>query len=310
MRRSRSTRALVAAGLTLQLLVAPSAFGESHAGDSERPLGNTEALETTSDEFAEAVAGDLESSRGFLERAHKVGYSELPVFGGPNSPQGQLEENDRVTDPAFRLPAVYGVFEPWRNWKRGMNEKYGFQFTGHYSTLAQYASNTLPGNTDKASSGVLRGTAKWTLLNRGEADPGALALMVDHRHAYRDIAPSGLANQIGYVGLTGALYNDIKLRVVNFNWQQSLAGGNAGLLIGRFDPNDYHNILGTVNPWTMFSNVATLLDASIVFGDSSWGIAGGSWFDNQWYFTAGANDANGTVGDSMEFFDGGAEFYK
>ncbi|MGI9343698.1 MAG: carbohydrate porin [Gammaproteobacteria bacterium] len=247
---------------------------------------------------------------GFRDEKHEIGYTRRPLFGGPNSPEGQLEDNDRVTEPVFRVPRVYGAFEPWREWKRGMNDRHGFQFSGHYSTLGQWASDALPGRQDKASSGVLRGTGKWTLVNRGEANPGSLVVMLDHRHAFRKVAPAGLAGELGYVGLTGTLYSDIDFAVVNLNWQQMLNDGNAGLLIGRYDPNDYHNILGTVNPWTLFSNISTLLDASIVFGDSSWGIAGGNWFDDRWYFTAGINDANGSVTDDLEFFAGGAEFYK
>jgi porin len=134
---------------------------------------------------------------------------------------------------------------------------------------------------------------------------------VDHRHAFTDTPPGTPAiSTLGYVGLTGTLYSDIDWRVVNLNWQQSLNDGNAGLMIGRYDPNDYMNILGSLNPWTLWSNISVMLDSSQVYGDSSWGIAGGNWFDNQWYFTAGLNDANGSVGDSLEFFAGGAEFFK
>jgi len=267
------------------------------------------ALIVKSTAYAEVDAVTSEPNAGFTANDYKVGYSNKLVFGGPNSPEGQLEENDRVTDPVFRLPGVYKATEPWRDWKRGLNDDYGFQFSGHYSTLFQSASETVTG-TDKASSGVLRGTAKWTLLNRGKSNPGSLVVMLDHRHNFRDVAPAGLANEIGYSGVTGVLYSDIDFAVVNLNWQQSLNAGNAGLMIGRYDPNDYMNILGNSNPWTHFSNVSVLLDSSVAYPDSSWGIAGGSWFDNQWYFTVGMNDANGTVSDNLEFFDGGAEFFK
>jgi porin len=241
--------------------------------------------------------------------SYKAGYSTKPAFGGPNSPEGQLEEDDRVKEPAFRFPAVYGAFQPWRDWKTTQNEKHGFQLSGHYSTLYQGASEAL-GNEDKASSGVFRTTAKWTVLGRGTKDTGSIILMVDHRHAYRDIAPAALAGEVGYIGVTGTLYTDIDWAVVNFNWQQGFNDGNTGLLIGRYDPSDYMNILGYTNPWTSFSNLAILLDPSVTFGDSSWGVGAGHWVNDQYYVLGGINDANGAVTDDLEFFDGGSELYK
>jgi porin len=133
--------------------------------------------------------------------------------------------------------------------------------------------------------------------------------MIDNRHAFRSVAPSNLGSQAGYIGVTGTLYSDIGWSIVNLNWQQRFNDGNTGLLVGRYDPNDYMNILGYTNPWTSFSNVAILLDASVAFPDSSWGIAGGHWIDDQFNLIAGINDANGTITDDLEFFEGGSEFF-
>lgn len=239
---------------------------------------------------------------------YKSGYSEKPVFGGPNSPQGQLEEDDRVKEPAFRFPAVDDAFQPWRDWKRGLNEKHGLQLSGHYSTLFQGLSDSITGE-DYASSGVLRLVGSWTLVGRDTPDAGSLVMMIDNRHAFRSVAPSNLGSQAGYIGVTGTLYSDIGWSIVNLNWQQRFNDGNTGLLVGRYDPNDYMNILGYVNPWTTFSNVAILLEPSVAFPDSSWGAGAAHYFDGQWYALGGINDANGTVSDDLDFFPGGAEFF-
>ena len=87
----------------------------------------------------ESVADDASTE---ATPSYKIGYSTRPAFGGPNSPEGQLEEDDRIKEPAFRFPRVYGFFEPWRDWKRRLNEEHGFQLTGHYSTLYQGASDS------------------------------------------------------------------------------------------------------------------------------------------------------------------------
>jgi len=134
--------------------------------------------------------------------------------------------------------------------------------------------------------------------------------MVDHRHAFRDLAPAGIASQAGYIGVTGTLFSDVDWVIPNLNWQQGLNDGKSGLLIGRYDPNDYMNILGYTNPWTTFQNVAILLEPSVAFPDSGWGAGAGHWFSNQWYAISGFNDANGKVTDDLNLFDGGSELFK
>ena len=182
--------------------------------------------------------------------------------------------------------------------------------SAHYSTLFQTLSDTVPGGQDKASSGVLRGTLKWTLAGRDTQNVGSLNLMLDHRHGFRDTAPFDLAAQAGYIGVTLLFYNDMGFGVINLNWQQGFNDGNSGLIAGRYDPNDYMNVLGYVNPWTIFSNLAINLDTSVALPDSSWGIGAGHWINDQWYMLGGINDANGAGSDNLDFFDGGADFFK
>ena len=248
--------------------------------------------------------------QGFSLRRSRLGYTEsTPPFAGPTSPQGEVEETDRALDPAFRFPQIDASFQPWQDWKRSANEDYGVQLAAHYSTLSQGLSDSLTG-VDHASSGVFRGTLKWTLTGRESGDEGALNVMVDHRHGFRDVTPADLATEAGYLGLTGLFYNNIGLALINLNWTQSLNNGRAGLVVGRYDPNDYQNVLGMVNPWTLFSNLATNLDTTVALPDSSWGIGGGAWLTDNWYVLGGINDANGSVTDDLDFFAGGAEFYK
>ncbi len=303
---------LTVAALAVPSLVWAAESSDAAAADIADQVDGTDTIESSSEDLAEAAAGELTPNTGWVNNTSRFGYNISPVFGGPASPNGLLEEADKETDPVLRFPAVYDAFSGWRDAKSTWNEKHGIQFAGHYSALYQTSDDELPGNEDTFSAGVLRGTVRWELLDRGGKNTGSLVVMVDHRNSFTDIPPGSpaAASELGYAGLTGTLYSDISWRVVNFNWQQKLADGNAGLIVGRYDPNDYMDILGTLNPWTLWSNISTMLTATQVFGDSSWGIAGGSWFDDQWYFTTGINDANGTVADSMEFFEGGAEFFK
>ena len=260
---------------------------------------------------AAAPTGDERRRRGFSERESKIGLREgTPVFGGPNSTQGEVVETDTRTDPAFRFPAIDAAFQPWNDWKKRQNTEHNFLFSAHYSTLYQGLSDALPDTDDQSSGGVLRATGIWKLFAHEDGDYGSINVMLDHRHKFRDTPPASLAGSAGYAGLTGLFFNDIGFAVINLNWQQSFNGGRTGLIAGRYDPNDYQNILGMVNPWTIFSNLSINLDTSVALPDSSWGVGAGHWVSDNWYVVGGINDANGAGSDNLEFFDGGAEFYK
>ena len=249
--------------------------------------------------------------RGISDIRSRTGEPiQTPPFGGRNSPSGEIVETQTVEEPAFRFPAVDATFEPWHEWKDRTSKDHGIQLSAHYSTMFVSLSDPIPGGDDKASSGVFRGTMKWNLVGRDTPDVGSLNVMLDHRHAFRDVDPAGMAGQAGYIGVTHLFYNDIGFAVINLNWQQSFNDGNTGLIVGRYDPNDYQGVLGIVNPWTIFSNLASSLDVSVALPDSSWGVGAGHWFNDNVYVLGGINDANGFGGDDLEFFEGGAELYK
>lgn len=243
------------------------------------------------------------------EKARKAGYERKAAFGGPNSPEGLLEEDDQVKEPAFRFPAFDRAMQRWFDWKRRANEEHGLQLGGHYVSLYQSLSDSL-GEQDDAWSGLFRLNVKWAFAGRESGDESALVLTFDHRHAFTDLAPAGLAGQAGYLGVTGLLLSDVDGAIVNLNYQQALNSRRAGLIIGRFDPSDYQNVLGYANPWTTFQNLAALLEPSTAFPDASWGVGAGTWLREQWWVLATVNDANGLLTDDLEFFPGGAELYK
>jgi len=250
------------------------------------------------------------SAKAEAESIAESDYSTEVMFGGPTSPEGQAEERARIKEPAFRFDGIYDSFEPWREHKAKLKDDHGFSFNGHYALAAQGADNTLAGGSTSGSSGVLRLSGIWELANRGTNESGSLVVTLDHRHAFNDPAPANLGSEIGYIGLTNTFFNDIGFAVINFNWQQKLNNGDSGVIVGRYDPNDYMNILGYVNPWTLFTNLSILLDNSVALPDSSWGLGAGHWINDQWYVLGGINDANGNGADNLEFFDGGSEFFK
>jgi porin len=237
-----------------------------------------------------------------------VGNRVSGGFGGPNSVPFDLEENDRKKKPAFELPAFDRFFAPWFAWKEHLSNK-GFSLGLDYATLYQGANESLT-NEDKAASGIFRVFTNWALINRDSENTGSLVLKVENRQTLgTDVAPAGLANEIGYLGVTGVLFSDIDWILNDSYWSQQMFGGRGGFIAGRFDPNDFMDINGYASPWTAFQNVAVLLNGSIAFPDTSWGFGAGAWAGDQVFIQGTINDANGVV-TQTDWFKGGSEFFK
>jgi porin len=239
----------------------------------------------------------------------KAGYKSKAGMGGPSSTEAQLEEADELKTPALRMAWIDDHLQPWFDWKTGVNENYGLQFGLAYTYLHQWASDVPDGAEDEAGLGIVRLFGRWELLGRGEENTGALVFSADNRHRSTDVAPGGFGFQSGYLGIPGTLFSDVDTVLVDFNWQQRLNGGNSGIVVGRYDPNDFFDVLGYANPWTSFQNLSVLFDTSIALPDASVGIGGGHWFSDQVYVLATANDANSVVSE-LDVFEDGAEFYK
>ena len=242
-------------------------------------------------------------------RRSKSGFSGDSGFGGPTTVGEQLREDDELKEPAFRFPGFYAFFTPWFDWKRKLNEQYGLQLGFDYNALYQTASDALPGAEDNAASGAVRFFGRWTLFGKDSKNPGILVFKVENRHRLgTDIPPSQLGFDAGYNGITGTLFSDAGTILVDLNWQQLFNGGRGGLIVGRFDPNDYMDVSGQANPWTTFSNLAVSVNTSIALPDSSAGLGLGHWIGDQFFMLGGLSDANGVV-DKVEFFEHGSEFF-
>jgi len=238
-------------------------------------------------------------------------YEANEGFGGPTETGRQLEEDDKEKKPLLRLPAADKFTANWKAWKHDLNKRTGLQFGLDYTSIYQTIDNTLDGaEHDTALGSLVRLYGKWTLVNRGTRNKGALSLKVDHRYEIGDhSAPAALGGEAGYLSQTAMMFNDLDTILVDLNWQQSFNDGRTGVVIGRYDPNDYLDVLGYASPWTAFTNLDTLLDMSIALADVGVGIAAGHRFNDSTYVLGGFNDANGTL-DTHDFLEGDSEFFK
>lgn len=236
---------------------------------------------------------------------YKSGYEDLPHFGGPGSVASDLRESDEVKSPRFRYPRIDQGIKPWFDWKRGINEKYGLELGLAHTIVYQAVDSAPSGAEDSAASGVLRFSGKWVLLNRGEENTGSLVFNVDYRHRFMDIAPADLGFSAGYLGIPAVNFSNVYSILGDLNWQQRLNNGRSGVIVGRYDPNDFFDVLGYANPWTSFQNLAILFNTSIALPDWSTGIGAGHYFKERWYLLAGVNDVNGTAAETYFFKDYG-----
>ena len=167
-----------------------------------------------------------------------------------------------------------------------------------YTSLFQWTNTTLEGNEDYGSSGIFRLTGRWRVFENAASDGGELVAGFDQRHRYSAVPPADLGFEAGYLGLPGTLFNNLQGVLGDLNWQQSFNGNNTGILIGRYDPNDYFDVLGYANPWTSFQNLHILFNTTLALPDWSTGIGAGHWFNDQWYVKGAVNDVNGVASDT------------
>lgn len=242
---------------------------------------------------------------------HRSGYAKKSQLEGRTTVESELEEEDRINDPLLAFQSLDDLFKPWFDFKQSVNEQNSFRFGIYYNALYQTANKTLAGREDTGALGIIRFNGAWDIVGRGSKDTGTIYFNIDNRHKLgTDIAPAGLASEIGYAGVTGTLFSDVGNVLVDLNYQQRINDGHGGFIFGRFDPNDYVFVSGYANPWTAFQNLAVLLNPSVALPDASWGIGGGHWITNEFYALGTINDANGLLTDNLDFFEGGSEFWK
>ncbi len=197
-------------------------------------------------------------------------------FAGPASTVALLKE-ETLSGPSYRFAAFDRLLTPWTRWKGRVGDCRGLQFGGGYATLWQHAEGNPAGTDDDAAAGILQLFGRWTAFGRESKahDQDTLVASTEWRHGYLSRVPGQFAADYGYLGIPGLKFTDGGWLLGDLNWQMRFNGGRTGLLIGRYDPNDYLDILGYANPWSAFQNLAVLLNASIALPDWGTGIGMG-----------------------------------
>jgi len=237
------------------------------------------------------------------------GSSASQQFGGPNSVPGQLADDKRLKESLTEISILQNYFD----WKDGVREKHGLDFSLDYTMGLVGATNTLY-SEDFFAGGVVRFFGRWDLIGRDSGNTGTFVWKVENRHKYTDIPPSGTASQIGYVGTTYPTLSDIGNRLTNLYWKQNLNQGRLEIIAGMIDTTDWVDLYALASPWTGFSNfVFATGGASIaVPDDGALGAYVNAMLTDNLYIIGGFADSNADSTDPFEGFDtfGDHEFFK
>lgn len=241
-------------------------------------------------------------------KSDKAGYSSDIEKGILSLTAFMALDDDAEPHTFLRFPKLDSLTKPWFACKRKVNDNIGLQISPSYSSTTQYGRNAPDNKSELASSGIFKIYSRFTLVNQHKENNGTLVLNLDHRHKYTDITPSKLGFDLGYNGMPALLFSDTKLILLELTWQQKFNKGRTGIVIGRYDPNDYFDVLGYVNPFTTFQNLSILVNPSIALPDSSTGIGIGHWINDQFALQITVNDVNG-VATELQFFEDFGELY-
>lgn len=225
------------------------------------------------------------------------------IFGGPTSVGTQLEGDGSALRNAADPLNVKDRLKSYYELKEKPKQDYGLSLGGDYNFLYQYATKTV-GSQKNAAAGAARIYGHWTLVNRGQDDPGAIVFKYENRHRFgAPIPPSQLSGQIGYAGLTTTTFSNANNILTNLYWSQIFDNNRFGIIAGIVDVTDYVDVYALVDPWEDFSNYAFTTNPTIPAPDQGLGAAARLRLTDHYYILAGLCDANGDPGDPADSFD-------
>jgi porin len=233
-----------------------------------------------------------------VNSADNTSGNNTGLGGSTDEVENQIEM-DRKANPLYESK----LFAPIHEWKNGVAERTGFNWSLDYSALFMGVSGS-PGE-DQASGGMVRFLGFWDLVNRGAPNKGSLNWKIENRHKYSDIAPSALGFESGYVGIYEPPFSDQGTRLTNLYWKQYFGEGTWAFVGGFLDVTDFVDVYLLASPWTGFNNFvfSTGSAATDLPNDATLGIAAGGMVAEKVYIQAGISDANSDPTEPFEGFE-------
>lgn len=224
------------------------------------------------------------------------------TFGGPSSVASQIQSDQGPKATVLQLEEAPRRAFSYSNFKERLRTEHGFSFGLDYNLLFQYASESL--DKQHAAGGVLRLYGTATVFEPESEYPGTIEFKVENRHRVgTQVAPTALAGEIGYAGLTAVPFSDAGWLLTNLYWHQSLYDNRLAYILGIVDVTDYVGVYGLVNPWTDFINLAFSTDPTMPAPDQGFGAAVRWNPAEHCYVLVGLADATGNPRDPADGID-------
>ena len=145
------------------------------------------------------------------------------LAAGPNSTEGQLEEDARSREVVVGVPWLDNALGPYFDWKGRVQDRVGLRFGSDYTALYQGATSS-PGE-QQGAAGMWRFFGSWELLDREGDFTGSLVFKGENRHAMgTEITPMDLGIVTGSALPTGVPFGDADWLLTNLFWKQQVTG--------------------------------------------------------------------------------------
>lgn len=180
------------------------------------------------------------------------GYKDKDGMGGPTSIEAQLELENQIKEPYFRIPIR--VFKPWFEAKKKINDKTGLEFGINYTSVYLGASTGINDSSQTNSGGgIFDIPISWSPIGKNSGNTGTFSIKFETRHGYGDgVTPMFLGFETGSILLPATKVNSFTFRITEFYYQQTLFKEHLKFAIGKLDPTNYFNFWGMINPFTNF----------------------------------------------------------
>ncbi|WP_159089338.1 carbohydrate porin [Tateyamaria sp. Alg231-49] len=236
------------------------------------------------------------------------GYGVSNSLEGGDSVVEDLSVDDIAVDPVLSFPKIEGFFQPYFDWKKSLNQRFGLQLQLSYQALYQTTNEDVGETNALADRFQIQGA--WTLLNRGTKNAGRLTFRLENRNTINsDIPPSQFGFQFGSVAPSGTGFSDFGLALTELAWRQSTFDGRFKFIFGKISAISWYNTHALSSSMRGFQNTALQSSLSKPAPGRGIGLGFGYEINPNLVVVAGVHDANGKTAENPFDTIGQKEFF-
>jgi hypothetical protein len=187
------------------------------------------------DEDARVSASARPGEGPVADVTHAAAEPDELGLNNPASIVAEMRRDARSGEAILEVPAIDAVFDPWFDFKAGLEEQYGLSFGVSFTHLYQWASDSV-GREDDASGFELVVDGTWNVLGRGTSSP----TLAGFEFLWRDrlgteIPPVALFTQISSLYPTTVAFGEVSPSVGQL-WVQQKFENRWGFQVGKLFP--------------------------------------------------------------------------